>query len=54
MQQIEMYVMRMIQRAFSKPTNNSDDYIPSQIIAEYLKSLGYDGVRYNSSLHLEV
>ena len=48
---VEMYVMRMIQGAFSKPTNNSDDYIPSQIIAEYLKSLGYDGVRYNSSLH---
>ena len=27
------------------------DYIPSQIIAEYLKNLGYDGIRYNSSLH---
>lgn len=48
---IEMYVMGMIQGAFSKPTNNPDDYIPSQIIAEYLKSLGYDGIRYNSSLH---
>ena len=48
---VEMYVMRMIQSAFSKPTNNSDDYIPSQIIAEYLKNLGYDGIRYNSSLH---
>lgn len=48
---IEMYVMGMIQGAFSKPTNNPDDYIPSQIIAEYIKSLGYDGIRYNSSLH---
>lgn len=47
----EMYVMGMIQRAFSKPTNNPDDYIPSQVIAEYIKSLGYDGIRYNSSLH---
>lgn len=48
---VDMYIMRMIQRAFSKPTNDSDDYIPSQIIAEYLKNLGYDGIRYNSSLH---
>ena len=48
---VEMYVMRMIQRAFSKPTNNTDDYIPTQIIAEYIKSLGYDGIRFNSSIH---
>jgi len=48
---IEMHVMGMIQGAFSKPTNNPDDYLPSQIIAEYIKSLGYDGIRYNSSLH---
>ena len=47
----EMYVMRMIQRAFSKPTTNLDDYIPTQVIAEYIKSLGYDGIRFNSSLH---
>ena len=43
--------MGMIQEAFSKPTSNPDDYIPTQIIAEYIKSLGYDGIRYNSSLH---
>ena len=43
--------MGMIQGAFSKPTNNSDDYIPTQVIAEYIKSLGYDGIRFNSSLH---
>ena len=48
---IEMYVMGMIQGAFSKPTNNPDDYIPTQIITEYIKSLGYEGIRYNSSLH---
>ncbi len=48
---MEMYVMGMIQGAFSKPTNNSDDYIPTQVIAEYIKSLGYDGIRFNSSLH---
>ena len=48
---VEMYVMGMIQGAFSKPTNNTDDYIPTQIIAEYIKSLGYDGIRFNSSIH---
>lgn len=48
---MEMYVMGMIQRAFSKPTNNTDDYIPTQIIAEYIKSLGYDGIRFNSSIY---
>ncbi len=47
----EMLVMGYIQGAFSKPTNNVEDYLPTQIIAEYVKSLGYDGVRYNSSLY---
>lgn len=47
----EMYVMGMIQGAFSKPTNSSDDYIPTQIIAGYIKSLGYDGIKFNSSIH---
>lgn len=48
---IEMYIMRMIQGTFSYPTNNSDDYILTQVIAEYIKSLGYDGIRFNSSIH---
>ena len=48
---MEMYAMGMIQGAFSRPTNNADDYIPTQVIAEYIKSLGYDGIRFNSSLH---
>lgn len=48
---MEDYVMRMIQGAFSKPTNNPDDYIYTQVIAGYIKSLGYDGMRFNSSLH---
>lgn len=48
---VDMHVMRMIQGAFSKPTNNTDDYIPTQVIAEYIKSLGYDGIRFNSSIH---
>lgn len=48
---METHVMGTIQGAFSKPTNNPDDYIPTQIIAEYIKSLGYEGIRFNSSLH---
>ena len=52
-QTMEMYLMQKIQGAFSKPTNNSDDYIPTQVISEYLRSLGYDGIRFNSSLHVD-
>lgn len=47
----DQFILSYIRRAFSYPTNNSNDYIPSQIIAEYIKTLGYDGIRYNSSLH---
>lgn len=47
----EQLILSYIQGAFSFPTNNPDDYIPSQIISEYIKSLGYDGIRFSSSLH---
>jgi len=39
--------------AFSIPTSNTDfnsDYVPTQIIAELIKSLRYDGIAYKSSL----
>ncbi len=42
-----------IDRAFSEPVTNSDqksDYAPTQIIAELIKSLGYDGIAFKSSL----
>ena len=45
------WLLCFIQSAFSSPTNNPDDYISSQIIAEYIRHLGYDGIRYSSSLH---
>ena len=45
------WLLSFIQSAFSFPTNNPDDYIPSQVIAEHLRHLGYDGIRYSSSLH---
>ncbi|MEZ8646708.1 RES family NAD+ phosphorylase [Vibrio cyclitrophicus] len=40
-------------KAFSEPVTNSDqksDYAPTQIIAELIKSLGYDGIAFKSSL----
>lgn len=40
-----------IQCAFARPTNDADLYIPSQIIAANIKKWGFDGIRYNSSLH---
>lgn len=45
------WLLSFIQSAFSSPTNNPDDYIPSQVIAEFFRYLGYDGIRYGSSLH---
>ena len=48
---MDEWLLSFIQSAFSSPTNNTDDYIASQIIAEYLRNLGYDGIRYGSSLH---
>ena len=48
---VDEWLLYCIQLAFSTPTNNPDDYIPSQIIAEYLRHQGYDGIRYSSSLH---
>lgn len=48
---LDEWLLSFIQSAFSSPTTTPDDYIPSQIIAEYLRYLGYDGIRYSSSLH---
>jgi hypothetical protein len=46
-------VWRDIDNAFSEPTRASDsksDYAPTQIISEFIKSKGYDGIAYKSSL----
>jgi hypothetical protein len=48
---VDEWLLSLIQSAFSSPTNNPDDYIPSQIITEHLRHQGYDGIRYSSSLH---
>ena len=38
-----------IEHAFSKPCREAIDYIPTQYIAEYVKTLGYDGIVFRSS-----
>jgi hypothetical protein len=42
-----------IDRAFSEPVSQLDDpleYIPTQVIAEFFKTEGYDGIKYRSSV----
>ena len=48
---VDEWLLSFVQSAFSSPTNNPDDYIPSQIIAEFCRLKGFDGIRYGSSLH---
>ncbi len=46
-------VWSMIHEAFTKPLTNADeasDYVPTQILAEYFKSEGFDGVCFKSSM----
>jgi hypothetical protein len=44
--------MYFIMDDFSKPSNaDLKDYIPIQYIAEFVKPLGFDGIKFNSSLH---
>lgn len=49
---LEDMLLLCIMTDFAQPINiNKHEYIPTQYIAEYLKNLGYDGIRFNSSLH---
>jgi hypothetical protein len=50
------YVWHSIGEAFCRPVTISDDplgYLPTQIIAELIQSLGYDGLAYRSSTEPE-
>ncbi len=53
-EEVEVYMFIFkLQEELSKPYRNNDqdiDYIPTQYICEFIKSLGYDGVEYQSSL----
>lgn len=52
----DAYVWHCIGEAFCQPVTLSDDphsYLPTQIIAELIKSMGYDGLAYRSSTEPE-
>ena len=42
-----------IAKMFSEPGSGQKDYLPTQFIVEEIKRLGFDGVRYNSSLYAQ-
>ncbi|WP_051206194.1 RES family NAD+ phosphorylase [Oceanospirillum maris] len=46
-----LYLLRYISQQFSKPYSQRDqrrEYLPTQVIAEYIKSIGFDGLCYQS------
>lgn len=48
----EQCLMYMIMSDFSKPSDSDKkSYIPTQYVSEFIKTLGIDGIRFNSSLH---
>lgn len=48
----EPKLLHLIQIMFSKPNkSNPEKYKATQFIAEKIKNMGFDGIRYNSSLH---
>ncbi|MCL6407639.1 RES domain-containing protein [Dickeya dadantii] len=52
-EKITQAVWSDIDNAFSKPTKDSElksEYAPTQIISEFIKSKGYDGIAYKSAL----
>ena len=60
-EEIEDYLIyvpfiQTLQKELSLPIRKRDqllDYIPTQYISEFIKSLGFDGVEYQSSLNSE-
>lgn len=52
-EEIDRIVWESVNQAFSEPVQPDDevsDYVPTQIIAEYIKSMNYDGIIYRSKL----
>ncbi len=48
----EQSLMYLIMSDFSKPSDSDKkSYIPTQYVSEFIKTLGIDGIRFNSSLH---
>lgn len=53
---INMKILKKIGNEMAKPLRRQDsdiDYLPTQYIADYVKSLGYDGICYRSTLNSE-
>lgn len=51
--QVNQLIWHDIDKAFSQPVEQADevaDYAPTQIIAEFIKSRGYDCIRFKSSV----
>lgn len=52
---VNIEILHEISRDIAKPMRRNDsvlDYLPSQYIADFAKSLGYDGICFSSTLHL--
>ena len=46
----DAYIYYLISRAFSEPyTGSEKDYYPTQFLTEYIKEMGFEGIRYYSS-----
>lgn len=51
---INMKILKQISYEIAKPLRRQDsdlDYLPAQYITDFVKSLGYDGIRYRSTLN---
>ena len=52
---INMNILKKISSEIAKPLRRQDselDYLPAQYIADFVKSLGYDGICYRSTLNM--
>lgn len=53
---INMRVLKKINEEIAKPLRRQDseiDYLPTQYISDFVKSLGFDGIKYKSTLNPE-
>lgn len=53
---IHLPFIKTLEENLSKPRRRSDnelDYLPTQYLSEFIKSIGYDGVEFQSSLYSE-
>ncbi|HMM32500.1 MAG TPA: RES family NAD+ phosphorylase [Clostridia bacterium] len=48
---LQIGLVKVVGQLFSLPLNNQNSicYLPTQVIAEYLKNMGFDGIEYSSS-----